>query len=345
MMKAAVLTGIEHLEIHEFTEPLITKDNEVLLKVDAVGVCGSDIHYYKTGRIGKQIIKYPFTIGHEFVATVSEIGTKVTRVKPGDAVTVDPAISCGKCDQCLQGRKHTCRNLKFMGNPGEHDGCLSEYVVLPESCCYSLNKDFNTLEAVLVEPMAIANYAVKFLDKIDIGTVGILGTGPIGLSVLLNLRTIGIEKIYVTDKLDYRIEKARELGAVSGGNPNKVDVVFEMTKNEPLLLDVVFECCGQQEAINQALQLLKPGGHLIIVGIPEVDEISFDIHNLRRKEITIHSVRRQNRCMNSAIDFVANNRDVSELITHKYDFNKVADAFELVAGYNDGVIKAVIQFN
>jgi L-iditol 2-dehydrogenase len=345
MMKAAVLTGIEHLEIREFTKPSIEKSNEVLLKVDAVGVCGSDIHYYKTGRIGKQIINYPFTIGHEFVATVSEIGTKVTRVKPGDVVTVDPAISCGICDQCLQGRRHTCRNLKFMGNPGEHSGCLSEYVVLPEDRCYSLNKDFNALEGVLVEPLAIANYAVKFIDKIDVGTVGILGTGPIGLSVQLNLRTIDVEKIYVTDKLDYRIEKAKDLGTVWGGNPDKVDIVSEVTKAEPLLLDVVFECCGQQDAINQAIRILKPGGHLIIVGIPEVDEISFDIHNLRRKEITIHNVRRQNECTNSAIDFIANNRDVSKLVTHKYNFNEIVEAFELVAGYKDGVIKAVILFN
>jgi L-iditol 2-dehydrogenase len=231
-----------------------------------------------------------------------------------------------------------------MGNPGEQDGCLSEYVVLPEDCCYPLKKDLNPMKAVLIEPMAIAKYAVKFLENLDVGTVGILGTGPIGLSVLLNLRKIGLEKIYVTDKLDYRIEKAIELGASWGGNPEKVDIVFEVTKSEPSLLDVVFECCGQQDAINQAIQLLKPGGHLIIIGIPEVDEISFDIHNLRRKEITIQNVRRQNKCMNSAIDFVANNSEVSKLVTHKYNFNEVADAFDLVAGYKDGVIKAVIQF-
>jgi L-iditol 2-dehydrogenase len=344
-MKVAVLTGIEHLEIYEYTKPVITKDKEVLLKVDTVGVCGSDIHYYKTGRIGNQIIKYPFSIGHEFVATVSEIGTKVTRVKLGDVVAIDPAISCGECDQCLQGRNHTCRYLQFIGNPGEHEGCLSEYIVLPEECCYPVDKHLNSVEGVLVEPMSIADYAVKFIDNLDVGTLGILGVGPIGLSVLLNIRERGLENIYVTDKLDYRIKKAKELGAVWGGNPNKDDVVFEVTKSEPLLLDVVFECCGQQDAISQAIQLLKPGGHLIVVGIPEVDEISFDIHKLRRKEITIHNVRRQNKCMKSAIDFIANNRVVSELVTHKYSFNEIADVFELVAGYKDGVIKAIIQLN
>jgi len=344
-MKAAVLTGIEQIEIREYPMPVIENDTDVLLKVNAVGICGSDIHYYKTGRIGDQIIKYPFRIGHEFVATVSEIGNKVDRKKPGDIAAIDPAVSCGVCDQCLSGRKHTCRALKFLGNPGELDGCLSEYIVMPQKCCYSLPQGMGGIEGVLVEPMSIADYSVKFIENREVNSVGILGAGPIGLGVLLNLRPFDVENIYVSDKLDYRIEYAKQLGAAWGGNPDKIDIVSEIENHEPMQLDAVFECCGQQDAISQAVKLLKPGGHLVIVGIPEVNDISFDIHELRRKEITIHNVRRQNNCVSSTIDFIANNRDVIKIITHKFNFNKIIDAFKLVASYKDGVIKAVIQFD
>jgi L-iditol 2-dehydrogenase len=344
-MKEAVLTGIEKIEIRECPEPTIQNSLEVLLKVNAVGICGSDIHYYKKGRIGNQKISYPFKSGHEFVATVIEIGKDVTRVYAGDQVAVDPAISCGVCDQCVQDRKHTCRNLKFMGNPGEHEGCLSEYVVLPESCCYQLNKNIDLIDSVLIEPLSIANYAVKFIENKAIRTVGILGMGPIGIGVMLNLRSYNVERIYVSDKLDYRILLAKEFSPVWGGNPDKLNFVYEITKSEPMLLDAVFECCGQQEAINQSVELLKPGGHLIIIGIPEVDEILFDIHTLRRKEITVHNVRRQNKCIESAIDFIVKNKDVSKLVTHNFNINEIKEAFEIVAGYKDEVIKAVVQFD
>ena len=154
-MKEAVLTGIEKIELREIKDPDLLNDNDVMMKVNAVGVCGSDIHYFKTGRIGDQVIKYPFKIGHEFSATVEKVGSKVSRVKKGDLIAVDPAISCGECDQCLAGRKHTCRNLQFMGNPDEHEGCLSEYVVLPESCCFPLAKNMSASDGALIEPLSI----------------------------------------------------------------------------------------------------------------------------------------------------------------------------------------------
>jgi L-iditol 2-dehydrogenase len=344
-MKAAVLAGIEKIELRETPEPEIKDDHDVLMKVNAVGVCGSDIHYYKTGRIGDQIIKYPFKIGHEFAATVEKTGSAVTRVKPGDLVAVDPAISCGECDQCLQGRKHTCRNLQFMGNPNEHDGCLSEYVVLPESCCYPLDENLDAIAGVLIEPLSIGNYAVTFIKDLPVKTAGILGAGPIGLSVLYNLRDYNLDKVFVTDKLDYRVENAKASGAYWSGNPDKVDVPSEISAQEPLLLDAVFECCGQQEAIDQAIEILKPGGHLILVGIPETDEIHFKIHDMRRKEITFHNVRRQNECMDSTINFLEGNKDVEGMITHKFSLDQIEDAFNLVASYGDGVIKAVIEFS
>lgn len=344
-MKIAALTGIGQIGLSKAPVPKIKHPKDVLLKVKAVGICGSDIHYYKTGRIGNQTIKYPFVIGHECSAVVVEIGSNVTGVTCGDLVAVDPAISCGECDQCLQGRRHTCRNLKFLGNPGESEGCLAEYIILPESCCYTLPDKLNVFDGVIVEPISIANYSVKFLPKTRINSVGILGAGTIGLSVLLNMRKVNPSRIFMTDKLDYRLSKAQEFGADWIGNPDKLKVVEGIKKAEPGLLDVVFECCGQQAALDQSVRLLKPGGSLIIIGIPEIERISLDIHSIRRNEISIFNVRRQNDCVNSTINFISENTETKKLITHTFNSNEIPEAYKLVSEYSDEVIKAVIQFD
>ncbi len=345
-MKAAVLTGLREIKIIDVPDPQLTKDTDVLLKLRAVGVCGSDIHYYTTGRIGDQIVHYPFILGHECAAKVERTGDGVSRVKPGDHVAIDPAISCGQCDQCRLGRYHTCRTLKFLGSPGQLEGCLSEFIVMPQECCYPLKAGMTPEQGVLVEPLSIGLYAVKLLNDPYAKSIAILGSGPIGLSVLLAARDIGIQSIFVTDKIDSRLNAAKGAGAFWTGNPEKLDIINEIQKEQPLLLDAVFECCGQQEAIDQGIELLKPGGTLLIVGIPETNELSFDIHLLRRKEIRIINVRRQNNCTQSAIDLINKRKGwVDFMNTHIFNFYESKSAFDIVEGYRDNVIKATIRFD
>jgi len=262
-MKAAVLTGIRKATIIDVPDPELERATDVLLKLSAVGVCGSDIHYYTTGRIGEQIVRYPFTLGHECTAIVERTGRGVTRVQPGDFVAIDPAVSCGHCDQCGNGRYHTCRNLLFLGSPGQLEGCLSEFIVMPQECCFPLKPGMTFEQGVLVEPLSIGIYAVKLLNNPNAESVAILGAGPIGLSVLLAARDSGVASIYVTDKIDFRLNAAKSAGANWIGNPDKSDIVKEIQTLQPPLLDAVFECCGKQEAINQAINLLKPGGTLL----------------------------------------------------------------------------------
>jgi len=157
----------------------ISSDTDVLLKIISVGICGSDVHYFLNGRIGDQIIDYPYTPGHECAAVVKKTGPKVTRLKPGDRVAVDPAVSCGRCDQCLRGRPHTCRKLCFLGYPNQLEGCLSEYIVIPEQNCYPFDRSMTFTQVVLVEPLSIGVYAVNHLKDIKAETTGILGTGPV----------------------------------------------------------------------------------------------------------------------------------------------------------------------
>ncbi len=342
-MKAALLVAPGKFEIRQLPEPKIENETDVLIRVKTVGVCGSDMHYYTTGRIGSQVVKYPFTVGHEAAGVVEGIGKGVTHVKPGQRIAIEPAVSCGKCDQCKSGRENTCRKLRFLGAPQQLDGAQCEYIVMPQENCFPISDGMTFEEATLCEPLAIAVYAVERSPIADGMSAAILGVGPIGMSVFHVLRTTNVGNVFVTDKLDTRLEAAKKLNPKWAGNPNRVDVVKEISKVEPLQMDVVYECSGDQAAASQAAELLKPGGTLMIVGIPEVDEISFPIHELRRKEITIVNVRRQNNCTQKAIDLVASKRiKVDSLVTHRFPLEDTSKAFDLVANYGEGVMKTMI---
>jgi L-iditol 2-dehydrogenase len=344
-MKAMVLTGIRKMEMVNWPDPEIKNDRDVLIKLETVGVCGSDIHYYTSGRIGSQVVQFPFPVGHESGGTVVKVGQGVKNVKPGDRIAIEPAVSCGKCDQCKSGRPNTCRNIKFLGCPGQLDGCLSDYVVMPEECCFLIPDHMSFEEAAISEPLAIGVYAVKRSIPMKGAKVGILGFGPIGMSVMLPAISQGASKIYVTDKIEARLEIAKKNGATWTGNPDRENVARKINETESMQLDVVFECCGKQEAIDQAVEIVKPGGKIMLIGIPEVDRISFQMDMMRRKEITLVNVRRQIHCVQEALDLIAERKiDVSGMATHRYGFAQTKEAFDLVDGYHDGVMKAMINF-
>jgi L-iditol 2-dehydrogenase len=342
LMQAAQLTGLKTLEVREVPLPPLPAEDGVLIRVEAVGICGSDVHYYRHGRIGKQRVEYPFTIGHECTGTVEMCGPLSRDLAPGDRVAVDPAVSCLECDQCRAGRPHTCRRLRFLGCPGQLPGCLSEFIVMPARNCYRIPEALDTELAVLAEPLAIGMYAADFLRNTGAEKIGILGTGPIGLSVLLAAQASGIQTVYATDKVDARSQAAKNLGAVWTGNPDRGDIVSEILKQERGL-DAVFECCGDPEALNQAVELLNPGGTLLVLGIPEDDRVSLDVHSLRRREIRIQNVRRQNDYTERALELLAGRAiDASSLVTHRFSLAEAQQALELVSDYGDDVIKAKI---
>jgi L-iditol 2-dehydrogenase len=344
-MNSMMLTGIREMEMREVADPILVNDKDVLIKMKVIGVCGSDVHYYKTGKIGSQVVSYPFPVGHEGAGEIVKIGKSVQKLKPGDRIAIEPAMPCFECDQCKAGRTHTCRKLKFLGCPGQADGCLSDYIVMPESSCFPIPDTMSYDEAALSEPLAIGLYAVNSSVPMKDAKIGILGFGPIGMSVLLAARAKGASRAFVTDKVDERLSQAQENGALYTGNPDTRDIVKEVSQLEPELLDVVFECCGQQEAIEQAIDILKPGGKLMIIGIPEFDRWSFPVDKLRRKEVTIQNVRRQNETLDETLDLISTNKvNVKEMATHRFLFEDSKAAFDLVSEYKDGVMKAMIDF-
>lgn len=344
-MKSMKLTGIRQMEMVDAAEPRIVNPGDVKIKMMAVGVCGSDIHYFTQGGIGSQKVIYPFTVGHEGAGIVIETGSGVKSVKAGDKVAIEPAMPCWKCDQCLAGRHNTCRNLKFLGCPDQAEGCLSEYIVMPETSCLPLYGKLAPVHGVISEPLSIGIYSVNQAVSLKRAKVGILGFGPIGMSVMLAAKAQGADSFYVTDKIKDRLSVARKEGARLTANPERENVVGRILEQVPLALDVVFECCGQQEAFDQAIDLLKPGGKLLGVGIPEFDTWSMSVEKTRRKELTIQFVRRQENCVRTALELMEKGKiDVSNMITHRFPFEETKAAFDLVAGYSDGVMKALIEF-
>lgn len=343
-MKAMKLTGLREMALQDVPLPALTRDTDVLVKMARIGICGSDVHYFAEGGIGSQRVEYPYTVGHEGAGIVEQVGAAVARVRPGDRIAIDPALPCGICDQCRAGRLHTCRAQRFLGCPGQVEGCLAEYVVLPEANCYPIPVTMSLDEAALIEPLSIGLYALRLSVSLRGATIGILGAGPIGLSVLLPAQAQGTVRAYVTDKIDARLQVARRAGADWAGNPSTQDVVAEIARHEPGGLDAVFECSGQQDAMDQGVQMLKPGGKLLLIGIPGAqNRVSFDINLLRRKEICIQNIRRQNGCVQAAIDLLAHKAiDVSPMITHHIPFERAQDGFAMVAGYQDGVVKAMV---
>ncbi len=344
-MKAVKLTGIRDMELMDVEMPQIISPTDVLIKMLVVGICGSDVHYYKTGKIGSQVVEYPFAVGHEGAGIVVEVGREVVNVKPGDRIAVEPAVSCGECQQCKAGRPHTCINNRFLGCPGQLEGNLLEYIVMDEKQCLKLADNLSYDAGALSEPLSIGLYANKQAGYSQKQDIAILGFGPIGMSVMLTAKPEEVNNIYITDKIEERLTLARNMGVKWAGNPDKEDVVDMITRESPDLLDIVFECCGQQDALDNALDIVKPGGTIMIIGIPEFDSWSVLAEKARRKEITFINVRRQNNCVEEVLEMMEDGRlDPSVMVTHRFSLDKTKEAFDLVSSYKDGVMKAMIDF-
>jgi L-iditol 2-dehydrogenase len=344
-MKAIVLSGVGRVEVREIARPSIQAPDDVLLRTAAAGICGSDLHYFIADRVGGEAVPYPVVGGHEASAVVEAVGPAVTRIRPGDRVAVEPSISCGTCDQCRSGRPHTCRSIKFLGHPGDRDGALAEFFVLPERNLFPIPEKMTMAEAMMAEPLSIALHALQLGGAYPGPSIAVLGTGPIGLCALLCLRAVGAREVFASDRAEARIQAALKAGAAWAGNPDRQDVVREILERQPLGMDAVFEASGDPAAVEQAVRLVKPGGRITLIGIPLEERIAYPTAVARRKEIAFFNVRRQNRCLERALLLIENKHiDVAPLISHEFAVDDAPRAFEIAAGRKDGVLKAVFRF-
>ncbi len=343
-MKAAVLVSPRKIEIQERPLPQ-PGPGQVRLKVAAVGVCGSDVHYYEHGRIGSAVVRYPTLLGHEPAGIVDAVGPGV-KLAVGTRVAIEPADPCYVCETCRSGHPNACPQVKFLGTP-PHDGIYAEYHVMPEHCCFPIPSNLSLVEAAMLEPLGVGLHAVE-LARLRLGDqVAIFGSGPIGIVTLMAAKAAGAGQVYMTDLVPERLEFARKMGA---------DAVFDAREGDPVTwvkeltggrgVDVAFEAAGQQATVKHACQTPKVCGTTVIIGIPSVDEFLFPMHDMRRKELTVINCRRSNWEALRCLDLAATGRlDLKPLATHFFPLERVTEAFDLVNRYADGVIRAVILPN
>jgi L-iditol 2-dehydrogenase len=341
-MKSAILYGIKDIRIKEVKKPKVKAD-DVLVKVKAVGICGSDVHYYTTGRIGDQVVKGPHILGHEVSGQVVETGKNVKDIKIGTRVAIEPGISCGKCEYCKIGRPNICPNVKFLGTPPVN-GAFVEYITYPSTHLFKLPDSISFSEGALIETLSVGMYSVE-MSQLRFGDdIAILGCGPIGLVTLKVAVLAGVKRIFITDLIEERLRFAAKYKNVTTINvlkTNPIKAIREFTNGKGV--DVVFEAAGSIDTFKQSIEICRIGGKVIWIGIPKENFISIDPHIARRKEIVIKFVRRAKHNYQKCIDMVSSGNIVlKDMITHKFKLKDIEKAFKLVENYSDGVMKAVI---
>lgn len=341
--RAAFMTGLNKMEIRDIEVPKL-REKDVLVKLEYVGICGSDVHYLEHGKIGDFVVNGDFILGHECAGTVIETGSGVQHLKVGDKVALEPGITCGQCEFCKTGRYNLCRDVEFLATPPYH-GSLMNYIAFPENMCFKLPDNITTKEGALVEPLAVGMHAAM-QGNVKLGdSVVILGAGTIGLVTLLACKAYGATEITVVDVIPKRLEYARKLGATSIVNAAETDVFSEIEKlTDKKGVDIVIETAGSARTISQTPYLIKNGGTIVLVGLAPQDIIEFNFAKIMAKEAQIKSVFRYRNIYPTAIKAIAKGIiDITGIVTHEFDFDEVAKAFDYVINNKQDVVKAVIK--
>jgi L-iditol 2-dehydrogenase len=345
-MKRIILSEPCVLQIDDIERPSPSR-GEALVRIKKVGVCGSDIHLYRGAEIGQNASDDPFVMGHECMGEVVEVGQGVDKALVGRRVAVEPAMTCGICQYCQSGLSNLCSNITFLGLP-PIPGALQEYIVHPVQFLETLPDNISDADAVVIEPMAIALHAIN-LVKVKPGMdVVILGTGVLGTCVLQLLQLYRGLKIVCVDLLSDRLERARNMGATHtvqaevGKPEDAARQALEVTGGKGAA--VVFECCGSKETMWNASEIAAPGGHVSIIGTNADGQLSFSSTSTRRKGLTLRFVRRSVNTMHQCL-LLAERGCITpgELVTHTFSSEKASEAFETVAEYRDGVLKALVD--
>jgi L-iditol 2-dehydrogenase len=313
---------------------------EVLLDVAAVGLCGSDLHYYKDGGIGSAVIRSPFVPGHEFAGYLCE-DLEDLRLPRGSLVAVDPNKACGQCAWCRDSHPNLCPHVKFIGAP-PYDGAMTQRIWVPASQIIPLPADFDPLKAVMLEPLGVAIHAVDLAKPRLLERVALLGAGPIGLLILQVLRASGAGDVLVVDPLDHRREAAVRLGASRVAA--SVEELDAMTGGEgcPLVLEATNAPTGFRDAVRAA----RIGGRVVLVGIPDGDIYTLPAAEARRRALKIKFARRMGEVYPRAIALVAAGKvDVGSMVSHRVGLAETPGAFEALAENAPGYIKVLIYPN
>ena len=342
-MDSAFLVKIKKFELRGSNIPVPGK-KEVLIRIKNVGICGSDMHYYRYGRIGSTLAKLPYVIGHECAGVVEKNGTGSRKFKPGTRVIVEPAIPCGKCRFCRAGWINLCPAVKFLGTPPV-SGAYSRYIIMPEQNLIKMPENMSFDEAVMTEPLSVGVHAVNMAGMSSNHSIAIFGCGPIGLCILLIAKAKGVKTIFVTDKLEYKLKLAKKIGATYAINPDKTNPVkFIQERTGGLGINRSFEAAGDIKAMSESIESVYPGGTAVLAGIPVEDNIKFNAHTARRKGVTIKLLRRSNKNTEEAIKLISKYKvNVNPLVTHHFNLADIEKGFKLLSNYSGNVVKIIIN--
>ncbi len=343
MMKVAVMEGIGKMGYTERQIPT-PKDDEVLVKLEYVGICGSDMHYYETGAIGDYVVEPPFVLGHEPGGTVVEVGKNVKHLKVGDRVALEPGKTCGHCEFCREGKYNLCPDVVFFATPPV-DGVFQEYVAHEADLCFKLPDSVSTLEGALIEPLAVGFHAANQGGAHAGQTAVVMGAGCIGLVSMMALKAEGVSRVYVVDVMDKRLEKALELGAdgvINGKNENAVEAVKHLTDGKGC--DLVIETAGTEITTRQAIHMTKKGATIVLVGYSKTGEMTLPMSLALDKELTFKTVFRYRHIYPMAIDAVASGKvNLKGLVTDVFEFDDIQNAMDRSVADKANIVKAVVK--
>ncbi|MBM7553235.1 NAD(P)-dependent alcohol dehydrogenase [Thalassobacillus pellis] len=344
-MKAAVMNDTFDIEVKELAVPELNPD-EVLIKVMAVGICGSDIHYYEHGKIGPYVVESPIILGHECAGVVVKIGEEVTRHKVGDRVAVEPGITCGTCEYCKAGRYNLCPEVEFLATPPV-DGAFVQYFKHRDDFVHPIPDDLSFEEGAFIEPFSVGIHAAKRTQLQPGSTVAIMGMGPVGLTAVAAVKAFGAKKVIVTDLSPVRLEAAKKMGAdhiIHATEENVDEKIQEITGGKGV--DTAFETAGNPKALQSALAAVKRGGKLAIVGLPPINEIAVNVPLIADNEIDICGIFRYVNTYPQGIEFLSSKLvDMHELITDRFPLERTWEAMEKARTDKQGSIKVMVYPN
>ncbi len=316
---------------------------EILVRVDAVGICGSDLHSYSEGAVGDTPCEYPQVLGHEPAGTVVRAGAGVSGWSAGDRAALEPAIYCYHCEFCRTGHHNVCEHIRFLSMPGD-PGFFREYVTLPAGNLLAIPPGLGAAEATIVEPLAVVLHSMQFAAVRPGETAVVFGSGPIGLLTVICLKLHGAGRVWAVEPVAHRREMARTAGADAVLDPAEGDPVQEILRETGGRgVDVAIDCATKKNTVNQCLHAARNAGRVVITGIPSEVSLPVEFSPLRRKELTIYNVRRSNhesaRALALLLDHVPR---FAALITHQRSLAELPQAFEMVERRSDGAGKVIV---
>jgi L-iditol 2-dehydrogenase len=331
-MRVARLHGLRDVRLHEEAKP-VPGPGEVLVRVEAVGLCGSDLHWFEEGGIGPSRITRPVVPCHEMAG----------RTEDGRLVAIEPAIPCGHCALCLEGHPNLCPTIRFSGQ-GDDDGSMREWMAWPEHCLFPLPEGLTAADGAMLEPLGVAIHTVDLAHVRPGASVGVFGVGPIGLFCLQVARAAGAARLVATDLATrpHRLAAARALGAEAFAAEGAGEAKAIRQAVGGLGLDVAIEAAGVQAAVDAAAEAVRPGGRVVLAGIPSDERTSFKASTARRKGLTLVMVRRMKRTYPRAIALAAAGRvDLRSMVTHRFPLAEATRAFEVAS--SRGGLKVMVE--